>query len=140
MGYRSQFREAAALSLFAINIKDESRASKCPIVSVMEDKEGLESALMNECSKSLFWDKKDKKDANFAGISKFTQRFLHLVDDYTLAVSIGNTTYLHIDMSLSGIEVAEREATQLYKRQIRKEMLEKERVIKEAEMQREAKE
>merc|ERR1712088_1044773 len=55
-------------------------------------------------------------------------------------VSIGNASYLNIDFSLSGIEVAEREATQLYKRQIRKEMIEKERAIKDAEMQREAKE
>ena len=135
-----QFRDAATLAVFAIKLYDEPRATKCPIISIMEDKGGLESALMNECSRSTFWDKKDKRDANFAGISKFTQRFLHLVDDYTLTVSIGNASYLNIDFSLSGIEVAEREATQLYKRQIRKEMLEKERAIKDAEMQREAKE
>ena len=131
-----QFREAAALALFAINLKDEARVSKCPIISVMEDREGLESALMNECSKNIFWDKKDKKDANFAGISKFTQRFLHLVDDYTLTVSIGNATYLHVDMSLSGVEVAEREATQLYKQRIVREKLERERIRHDAEIER----
>jgi len=86
--------------------------------------------------KVFFWDKKDKKDVNFAGISKFTQRFLHLVDDYTLTVSIGNATYLHIDMSLSGIEVAEREATQLYNQQVIREKLEKERIRHDAEIQR----
>lgn len=131
-----QFRDAATLAVFAINIYDEPKATKCTIISIMEDREGLESGLMNDCSRTIFWDKKDKKDANFAGISKFTQRFIHLVDDYTLTVSIGNATYLHIDLSLSGIEVAEREATQLYKRQLVQERLEKERQIQDAEIQR----
>ena len=134
------FRDSAALAVFAINLLQDQKTTKCPIISVMEDKNGLESALMNECSTRIFWDKKDKRDANFAGISKFTQRFLHLVDDYTLTVSIGNATYLHIDMCLSGKEVAEREATQLYKNQIMKEKSERERIKREAEIQRVEKE
>ena len=134
------FRDSAALAVFAINLHQDLKTTKCPIISVMEDKNGLESSLMNECSRSIFWDKKDKRDANFAGISKFTQRFIHLVDDYTLTVSIGNATYLHIDLSLSGKEVAEREATQLYNQQIIKEKFERERIKREAEIQRVEKE
>ena len=133
--YHPGMPNLAALAVFAINLHDQ-KTTKCPLISVMEEKSGLVLSLMNECSRSIFWDKKDKRDANFAGISKFTQRFLHLVDDYTLTVSIGNATYLHIDMSISGKEVAEREATQLYNHQIIKQKLERERIKREAEIQR----